>query len=136
MSTGSGALITADYARALHRDVACVPNAIDIPTSAGSNALLKDFAEPVLSPDDVLTMLRLVATPTVTPVLDADAAAAWDAIARLGAIDVPEIARVTGLSLRAATSALSALALEGLVQVDHLGQVRALVTGAERAGVS
>ncbi len=126
---GSGALITADFAHALHREVACVPNAIDVPSSAGSNALLKEFAEPILAPDDVLSLLRLRAQPTPAPILDADAAAAWDAITR-GAADVVAIARAADCSVRVATAALTALELEGLVHIDAIGRVRATVPRA------
>lgn len=120
---GSGALITADFAHALHRHVACVPNAIDIPSSAGSNALLKSGAEPILSPDDVLSLLSLKAQPTPLPLLDDDAAACWHAIVN-GALDVVAIARATNLSVRVASTALTALELEGLVVVEASGSVR------------
>jgi DNA processing protein len=120
---GSGALITADFARELDRRVACVPNAIDVASSRGSNKLLKEFAEPILAAEDVLTMLAMRAEPTPAPLLDGDAAACWDAIAR-GANDVDALARMSALSPRAAASALTALELEGLVHVDITGRFR------------
>lgn len=119
---GSGALITADYAHALDRRIACVPNAIDVPTSMGSNALLKAFAEPILTPDDVLHMLSVQAQPTPRPILDDDAAACWDGIMS-GAADVRTISAHAGLSVRATASALTVLELEGLVTIDPLGRV-------------
>jgi DNA processing protein len=126
---GSGALITADYAHTLDRRIACVPNAIDVPSSRGSNALLKAYAEPILSPDDVLSMLSLRAEPTPAPILDADAAACWDAIQR-GATDLDSLAVGASLSIRAAASALTALELEGLVHVDVTGQIRSTLSSA------
>ncbi len=131
---GSGALITADFAHALDRRVACVPNAIDIPSSRGSNRLLKEFAEPILSPDDVLAMLELRAEPTPAPLLDGDAAACWDAIAR-GATDVDALARMSALSTRAAAGALTALELEGLVHIDVTGQFRPSIAFAAQRSV-
>jgi DNA processing protein len=129
----SGALITAEYARDLHRDVACVPNAIDVPSAAGSNALLKAYAEPILSPDDVLSMLRLRAEPSPLPLLDGDAASCWDALQQ-GADDLSSLAARASLSVRAAASALSALEIEGLVVVEATGRVRVAVgVGAARA---
>ncbi len=126
----SGALITANCALELHRPVLCVPNAIDLPSSRGSNALLKAYAEPLLSPEDVLDTLALRAEPTPAPVLDATAASCWDAILR-GASDVVTIARVASLSTRVAAGALTALELEGLVHVDATGRIR--TTLADRA---
>jgi DNA processing protein len=123
----SGALITADYALELNRTVACVPNGIEVPSAVGSNALLKRGAEPILHPDDVLSLLDMRAVPTPSPVLDGDAAACWDALQR-GAIDVADIARSSGLSQRAVMGAVSALEIEGLVVVDMLGSVRATTT--------
>ncbi len=125
---GSGALITADYAHTLDRRIACVPNAIDAPSSKGSNALLKAYAEPILSPDDILTMLALRAEPLPTPLLDGDAAACWDAMLH-GATDLVSMARGASLTVRAAASALTALELEGLVQVDMTGQIRSSLIG-------
>jgi DNA processing protein len=93
---GSGALITADCALELGRTVACVPNAIDVPSASGSNMLLKQHAEPVLAPDDVLALLNLRAQPTPSPVLDADAASVWSAIVA-GIVDFPTIAIQTRL---------------------------------------
>ncbi|MES2522926.1 MAG: DNA-processing protein DprA [Gemmatimonadota bacterium] len=118
----SGSLITADHALELHRTVACVPNGIDVPGAAGSNALLKRGAEPILHPDDVLALLKLTASPTPGPVLDGDAASCWDALQQ-GARDVAGISRLSGLAPRAAASALAALEIEGLVTIDLLGAV-------------
>ncbi len=126
----SGALITARCAFDLHRPVLCVPNAIDVPSAKGSNALLKECAEPLLVPDDVLAMLSLRAEPTAAPLLDGDAATCWDAILR-GASDVPSVVNLTAMSSRAAAVALSALELEGLVHIDLSGHVRTTI--AERS---
>ena len=119
----SGALITANHALELHRLVACVPNAIDVPSAAGSNALLKRSAEPILCADDVLTMLNLRASPTVGQRLNGAAAACWDAVQQ-GALDVASIAAASGLSPRATASAIAALEVEGLLVVDIVGTVR------------
>ena len=125
----SGALITAECARILDRRVACVPNAIDVPSARGSNELLRQFAEPILSPDDVLTLLSLRAEPTPAPLLDGDAAACWDAIMQ-GANNVDALARLSALSTRAAASALTALELEGLVHIDVTGHFRPAIAFA------
>lgn len=121
---GSGALITAHCALGLSRPVLCVPNAIDVPSAFGSNALLKAHAEPLLSPDDVLETLSLRAQPTPQPILDADAASCWDAIVQ-GAADVGAVARAAHVSVRAAAAALTALEVEGLIVVEPTGRIRA-----------
>jgi DNA processing protein len=120
---GSGALITADCALELGRTVACVPNAIDVPSSSGSNALLKRHAEPVLAPADVLALLNMRAEPTPAPVLDGDAATVWSAVAG-GALDVSAIAQHTQLSARAVAAAVSVLELEGLLVIEATGSIR------------
>lgn len=51
---GSGALITAGKALEQGRDVFAVPGNIDVPTCAGSNALLQGQAAPVLTGWDVM----------------------------------------------------------------------------------
>ncbi len=50
----SGALITADAALEQGRDVFAVPGNIDVPTCAGSNALLQGHARPAFSGWDIL----------------------------------------------------------------------------------
>jgi DNA processing protein len=51
---GSGALITAGQALEQGRDVMAVPGPITSPTSLGTNQLIRDGAEPLLSLDDLL----------------------------------------------------------------------------------
>jgi DNA processing protein len=130
----SGALITAQCALALSRPVLCVPNAIDVPSSLGSNALLKAHAEPLLCPDDVLETLSLRAQPTPAPILDAEAASCWDAIVH-GAADIRAVAQAARLSIRQAASALTALEVEGLVVVEPTGRIRTTVGPPTRVPV-
>ncbi len=118
----SGALITAECGLDLGRTVACVPNAIDVPGAFGSNALLKRGAEPILSADDVLALLSLRATPTASPVLDANAAACWTAVLN-GVMEVSAIAVACRLPLRAVMAAVSTLEVEGLLHLRSDGTV-------------
>ena len=53
----SGSLITARHALDQGREVLVVPGPIDSPQAAGSNALLRDGARPVLEPRDVFEAL-------------------------------------------------------------------------------
>lgn len=56
----SGALITADHALDLGRDVLAVPGSACLASCAGSNALLRDGARPVVDASDVLHALEEV----------------------------------------------------------------------------
>jgi DNA processing protein len=131
---GSGALITANYAQELNRRVAVVPNAIDIPTSKGSNLLLKEGAEPLLEPEDLLAMLELRGQPTASPILDGDAATCWHALMQ-GADDIAAVARLSSVPTRVAAAAVTALELEGLVQVDATGRIRQTIAAASLASL-
>ncbi len=55
----SGALITASFAVEQGRDVFAVPGNINAPQSLGTNRLIRDGAQPLLSPQDVLEALNL-----------------------------------------------------------------------------
>lgn len=55
----SGTLITARHALELGRDIGVVPGSIFSPTSIGTHALLRDGATPIMSPDDLFSLLRL-----------------------------------------------------------------------------
>ncbi len=55
----SGALITANFAAEQGRDVFAVPGNINVPTSEGTNRLIRDGAHPLLGAQDVLEALNL-----------------------------------------------------------------------------
>lgn len=55
----SGALITATFAAEQGRDVFAVPGNINAPQSQGTNRLIRDGAQPLLNPQDVLAALNL-----------------------------------------------------------------------------
>ena len=55
----SGALITATFAAEQGRDVFAVPGNIHAPQSQGTNRLIRDGAQPLLNPQDVLEALNL-----------------------------------------------------------------------------
>jgi len=55
----SGALITAGFAAEQGRDVFAVPGNIHAPQSQGTNRLIRDGAQPLLNPQDVLEALNL-----------------------------------------------------------------------------
>jgi DNA processing protein len=59
----SGALITADFALELGREVFAVPGEITSNLAAGTNRLIRQGAAPLLEIDDVLDALGIVAAP-------------------------------------------------------------------------
>lgn len=60
----SGALITANYALDAGIPVAAVPGPIDSPGSMGPNTLIRDGAHPIVSVDEVLTLMGLGTVPS------------------------------------------------------------------------
>ena len=114
----SGALITADFALELGRDVFAVPGEITSALSAGANHLLRQGAAPLLSAEDVLAALGLEARPPPTPSLSPAAANVLAALAD-GAKGIDELTRTSGLASADVAAALVELELEGLaVQGD------------------
>ncbi len=128
-AAASGALITADLAMDLGREVGAVPGRITAPQAAGTNALLHGGAHVVRGPEDVLSLLTLPAGPDA-PAGDAPPPGAGlrpglqAVLARVagGAGTLGEAAG-TG-DLAAAMSALAELELLGLVQRSAGGRYR------------
>jgi DNA processing protein len=111
----SGALITADFALEEGRDVFAVPGEITASLSAGTNALLKLGAIPLISSDDVLDVLGVErstarqavdVSPEAAKVLELvrDAPAGADELTALGVLEAGAI-----------SVALTELELAGLV---------------------
>jgi DNA processing protein len=109
----SGALITADFALELGRDVFAVPGEITAALSSGTNRLIRQGAAPLLGPDDVFSALGLA--PARRPPADLT-----DVAARVLNVlaDAPsgqdEVVRATGLAASAVAAALVELELAGL----------------------
>ncbi len=123
----SGALITARVAQELGRTVCAVPGSVHAPECVGSNALIRDGAQVLCSPDDLLAELHLEREQTRPPVLEGDAASCWDALQQ-GSADIETLAHRAGLELRRVNVAISALELHGLLEIDLAGVVRPLIT--------
>lgn len=113
----SGALITADFALELGREVFAVPGEITSGLSRGTNDLIRQGATPLLAADDVLEALGIEPTPPVVPdTLSPGAQAALELLA-----DEPrsldELVRATSLASAEAAVALTELELAGLVTI-------------------
>lgn len=122
----SGSLITARYALLENREVMAVPGNIYVPTSLGTNNLIKLGAKPITSANDVLSALRLehlslterpkiaaTLTPGETEILTA---LGWEPM------HVNELARLTILDMSAINSRLTTMELKGVVK--NMGNLR------------
>jgi DNA processing protein len=110
----SGALITADFALELGREVFAVPGEITSALSAGTNDLIRQGATPLLSVDDVLEGLGLERSPPrVADTLSTDAQRLLEPLSET-ARTLDELGRLTGLESAALAAALTELELVGL----------------------
>jgi DNA processing protein len=122
----SGALITADFALELGREVFSVPGEITAGLSAGTNELLRQGATPLLAVADVLETLGLEARPREAPALSSAA----EDLLRLLADEAHEADGLTCASGRTTGevgAALVELELAGLVASAD-GVYRAVAT--------
>jgi DNA processing protein len=122
----SGALITADFALELGREVFAVPGEITSALSRGTNELLRQGASPLLTPGDVLDALGIdrpePPRPPVSP-----AAAVLMRLLEDAVRDTDELVRLSGRSTAEVAAALVELELAGLVApVDGLYRASAL----------
>jgi DNA processing protein len=110
----SGALITADFALELGRDVFAVPGEITSGLSAGTNDLLRQGAAPLTSVRDVLESLGVEPEPAARASMVSDAALAVLSLLGDGASGADELTRSSGLSSAEVAAALVELELGGL----------------------
>jgi DNA processing protein len=115
---GSGALITASWARSQGVPVLAVPGDVRDPLSAGPTALLRSGARAVASAADVLAEIGLDAPAErqlPLPALAGDESALLSALARRPR-HADEVARASGLAPGAALAGLLALEVLGLCE--------------------
>ena len=139
---GSGALITAEAALDLHKEVMAVPGSVFSPQSVGTHALLRDGAGLVQNARDVLSVMNLSREVLDDPLqapkrLGFKPPAARDGIlshlSDVLALNPAELARKLQLPIAEVVGRLTALELEGAVKRHQTGYVRALRRGKERA---
>jgi DNA processing protein len=139
---GSGALITADAAVHLHKEVMAVPGSIFSALSVGAHSLLRDGAGLVQNARDVVAVLGLggevlddpLSTPkrlgfALLPERDGLLAHLSDVLA----LSAADIARKLQLPVAEVLGRLTALELDGAVRRHGAGYIRALRRGKERA---
>jgi DNA processing protein len=110
----SGALITADFALELGREVFAVPGEITSMLSAGTNDLLRQGAAPLLSAHDVFAALGFEPAPPSPPQVSR-AATAILALLADGARDADALSRASGRSSAEIAAALVELELAGCI---------------------
>jgi DNA processing protein len=139
---GSGALITAQAALHLDRDVLAVPGSVFSPLSVGSHALIRDGAGLVQNARDVLAALGRSMEVLDDPLRPPERVGFQPARGPDGllvhlsdtlAVDVAELARKVQLPVAEVVGRLTSLELEGAVRRHAGGYVRALRRGEGRA---
>ena len=139
---GSGALITADAALELHKEVLAVPGSVFSALSVGTHQLIRDGALLVQNARDVMAALGAVQEVLDDPLappksLGIEVSSGRDGIlAHLSdvlALSAAEIARKLQLPVAEVLVRLTALELDGAVRRHHDGYVRALRGGKQRA---
>ncbi len=139
---GSGALITAEAALDLHKEVMAVPGSVFSPLSVGTHALLRDGAGLVQNARDVLGVLGLggevLDDPLATPGslgfrLPRERDGILSHLSDVLAVNAADLARKLQLPIAEVLGRLTSLELDGRVERQQGGYVRALRRGKERA---
>ena len=141
-SESSGALITAEAALDLHKEVMAVPGSVFSPLSIGTHQLIRDGAAIVQNARDVLAVLNLRAEvlddPLNTPKhlgfsLPRERDGIVSHLSDVLVLHPAELARKLQLPVAEVLGRLTALELDGVVKRHKGGYVRALRRGKERA---
>ena len=139
---GSGALITAEAALDLHKEVMAVPGSIFSPLSVGTHALIRDGAGLVQNARDVLAALgvgrEVLDDPLGAPKrlgfgLPKERDGILLHLSDVLAVSTAELARKLHLPVAEVLGRLTSLELDGAVRRQEAGYVRALRRGKERA---
>ncbi len=131
----SGALITANFAANQGRDVFAVPGPITGPQSKGTNRLIRDGAQPLLRPEDILEALQLEQIPQkqnarrLIPADDLESRV-LDVLAE-ETLHVDEICVRSALPIDKVSAALTMMELKGMVR--HLGGMSYSMVREDRA---
>ena len=139
---GSGALITADAALHLHKEVMAVPGSVFSALSVGTHGLLRDGAGLVQNARDILAVLgrggEVLDDPLRAPgrlgfALPPERDGILAHLSDVLAVSAAELARKLQLPVSEVLGRLTALELDGAVRRQEAGYIRALRRGKEGA---
>jgi len=139
---GSGALITAEAALDLHKEVMAVPGSIFSPLSVGTHALIRDGAGLVQNARDILAALgaqqEVLDDPLKAPrrlgfELPANRDGLLIHLSDVLTVSAAELARKLHIPISEVLARLTSLELDGAVRRHGAGYVRALRRAKERA---
>ncbi len=139
---GSGALITAEAALDLHKEVMAVPGSVFSPQSVGAHGLLRDGAGLVQNARAVLAVRTrggevlddpLQPPPSLGVRLESPRDGILSHLSDVLAVNAAELARKLQLPIAEVLGRLTALELDGRIKRHQDGYVRALRRGKERA---
>ncbi len=139
---GSGALITAEAALHLHKEVMAVPGSVFSALSVGTHGLLRDGAGLVQNARDILSVLDVGGEVLDDPLrapgrLGFDLRPERDGLVKhlsdVLPLSAADIARKLQLPVAEVLGRLTALELDGAVRRQDAGFIRALRNGKERA---
>jgi DNA processing protein len=139
---GSGALITAEAALHLHKEVMAVPGSVFSPLSVGTHGLLRDGAGLVQNARDILAVIgrggEVLDDPMLPPErlrfsLPPERDGLVAHLSDVLALSAADLARKLQLPVAEVLGRLTALELDGAVRRQEAGYVRALRRGKERA---
>jgi DNA processing protein len=139
---GSGALITAEAALDLHKEVLAVPGSVFSPLSVGTHQLIRDGALLVQNARDVLAALGVTQEVLDDPLAPPKSLGIAPPSGRDGILahlsdmlplSAAEIARKLQLPVAEVLVRLTALELDGAVRRHHDGYLRALRSSQKRA---
>lgn len=137
---GSGALITAEAALHLHKEVMAVPGSVFSPLSVGTHGLLRDGAGLVQNARDVLAVIgqggEVLDDPLLPPerlrfALPPERDGLVAHLSDVLALSAADLARKLQLPVAEVLGRLTALELDGAVRRHEAGYVRALRRGKE-----
>lgn len=122
--TNSGALITAEHAAALSREIFAVPGNITSSCSLGCNKLLMDGASPIAVIDDIFLGMGLTpaADPEEAAALGKDEQLVYRMIQKQGETSIDDLCQKLQKDSVYVTGILSVLEIKGLVAY-HFGKI-------------
>lgn len=109
----SGTTITAKYAMQQKKDVFCIPNRLDIATGYSTNLLIKNGANLVMEPQDIIKYYKNEEDNFKD--ISEEYKEIYELIGRLP-ITANEISKMTGKTISQVMQTLSMLELEGLIK--------------------